>query len=79
MLLIDMAGTFSTLRKSCDDPYGEKALPWFFFFLRDATVLFALESYSLTTVLLPAGGLFIIASIIFAVLLSRSLVKKVRH
>ncbi|MES2662468.1 MAG: hypothetical protein V4629_04100 [Pseudomonadota bacterium] len=62
---IDLLGFGPTFRKSYHDPYSESLVFYGWFVFRNILILFALESYSLTTVLFPAAvglacGIFIL-------------------
>ncbi|MBD3821485.1 MAG: hypothetical protein IE914_04415 [Thiotrichales bacterium] len=55
LTLVDLAGFGPTLRKAYQFPHSESPLFFGLFFIRNLSVILALESYSLTTVLFPAA------------------------
>lgn len=54
LTIIDLLGFGPTIRKTYYSPYSESIYFYFLFMIRNVLVLFALESYSLTTILFPA-------------------------
>lgn len=55
LTVVDVLGFGPTVRKSFHQPHSESALFFAMFSLRDICVLFALEHYSVATVLFPAA------------------------
>jgi len=52
---VDLLGFGPTIRKAHDDPNSESLSFYALFAIRNALVVLALETYSLTTVLFPAA------------------------
>jgi hypothetical protein len=57
--LINIFGAYPTFRKSYVDPLGENLLAWSIHGPRSFIVLFAVERYSLVTMIAPLAALFI--------------------
>ncbi len=55
LTLVDVLGFGPTIRKAYDQPYSEPTNFYALFAVRNVIVMFALESYSVTTVLFPAA------------------------
>jgi len=62
---VDLLGFGPTVRKAYFQPFEEEPIFFFIFMLRNILVIFALEQYSMTTVLFPAA----IASACFCLIL----------
>lgn len=56
--MIDVVGCYPTARKSFNNPYNENLMSWAIAALRSFISFFALEAYSLTTVIFPIAMIF---------------------
>jgi hypothetical protein len=68
---IYMGGSYPMLRKSWVDPYSESLLAWSIFCCRSLIVLFAIEHYSLTTLIYPTALVLINVGLILILALRR--------
>jgi len=74
LAFIDTVGSYPTIRKSYDDPYGESYPPWSFYCARDVAVLFALDQYSITTMIVPIDGIIITSCILLTIFWRRRII-----
>lgn len=71
LTVVDLLGFGPTIRKVYDDPFSENRLFFLLFLLRNMFAIFALESYSVTTVLFPLSILLACAVLIVMITIRR--------
>jgi hypothetical protein len=71
LTIVDILGFGPTLRKSYSDPHSESLTFLGLFLVRNILVIFALESYSATTVLFPALVAFACGTVMSVIALRR--------
>jgi hypothetical protein len=76
LTLIDIAGSYPTFRKSYVDPYGESLFAWSIFGTKSLVILFAIETYSLATMIYPSAELLINGGIALLLAWQRSMMKR---
>lgn len=71
---VDLLGFGPTLRKAYDQPYEENTVFFGLFLIRNLLVVFALESYSVTTILFPLAVSIASAFVITVIIYRRKIV-----
>jgi len=74
--LINVVGGFPTFRKTYDDPFSESLSAWSIYTVRSTVVLFAVEVYSLATLIIPLTALAINAGLVLLLVWRREACKK---
>ena len=76
LTVVDLLGFGPTLRKAYDFPYDENLLFFMLFMARNLCVIFALESYSVTTVMFPLSIALTCGILITVINMRRKLLNK---
>lgn len=75
-ILIDVAGCYPTVRKSYINPYEENVFTWSISGMRSLVSFFAIEQYSLVTMIFPLAMLFTNGGIALLLVWRRFMIKK---
>ncbi len=76
LTIVDLLGFGPTLRKAYDFPYEENLLFFMLFMVRNLCAIFALESYSVTTVMFPLSIALTCGILVAVIYMRRKLLSK---